>query len=224
MISLVTVLPQINVSSVELIKIKCIYDAYSDTALFWVQDETKAVISMLDGNMVIYNRSAQLEELREFIDVLSPSSVFSDADTLTALFGAEFERVYVMGRVAEGKYFPSDKPTSKAVYELLGTDGAELPPYEFFAVDFCHRINHGLAECFIKEGECAAVLFKTGDYALLNGIVSLKKGMGSIALSALMDRVSGKQILCCCRDTVQGFYIKNGFNRLYDAGYWRKRT
>ena len=79
MISLIKILPEINdACSAELIKIKCLFEAYSDIALFWSQDGTDTLISMLDGNMVIYAKNPDLEELKSFIDVISPKSIFTD--------------------------------------------------------------------------------------------------------------------------------------------------
>ena len=63
MITLTNELPEITTDSAELIKIRCLYDAYKndDKVLFWCQDGDRAVISMTDGNMIIHNRSADIE-------------------------------------------------------------------------------------------------------------------------------------------------------------------
>ena len=100
MISLVRTLPNLDTVSAELIKIHCLYDCYKNDnhVLFWSQDENKALISMTDGNMIIHNNSADLEELKEFVDVLSPACVFSDYDTLLGLHREPSERINVMWR------------------------------------------------------------------------------------------------------------------------------
>ena len=98
MISLVNTLPTLSLPHAEVIKINCNFNSYSDIAMFWVQNEGDAVISMLDGNMVIFNRDrkADICELREFVNVISCNSVFSDSDTLNLLFGNDFHKVFVM--------------------------------------------------------------------------------------------------------------------------------
>ena len=96
MISLVNEIPKLSLPLAEVVKINCNYNAYRDIALFWVQDKTRAVISMLDGNMIIYNNDADTDELGEFISLISPASVFSDADTLIKLFGNTFHKVSVV--------------------------------------------------------------------------------------------------------------------------------
>ena len=90
MISLVKQIPKLSLPYAEVVKINCNYNLYPDVSLFWVQDSDSAVISMLDGNMVIYNKNSDIDELKKFIDVISPQSVFSDAKTLTKLFGKNF--------------------------------------------------------------------------------------------------------------------------------------
>lgn len=222
MISLVKEIPQLSLPLAEIVKINCTYNSYRDIALFWVQDTDSAVISMLDGNMVIYNNHANIDELREFIGVISPLSVFSNADTLLSLFGNDFHKVCVM--TCKDKFtcdIQSDTLGSCDVYRLLDVDGLELPPYEHFAVDFCHRLNHGYLEYYALKEKCAAIGISDGQAVLVNGIASHQKGAGSLALRGLLSRYNITAIAVCNKDVVP-FYLKNKFNHSYDAGYWRK--
>jgi hypothetical protein len=102
MITLTNTIPKVELSA-ESIKINCLFDSYNndDNVLFWVQDDGKAVISMTDGNMIIYNKSADLEELKAFVDVLSPACVFSDIETLKGIDKAPPENINVMHRKAD---------------------------------------------------------------------------------------------------------------------------
>lgn len=224
MIKLTKNLPKIFAPKAELIKINCNFQIYPDDALFWVQNGQEALISMLDGNMVIFNNGADTEELREFIAVISPSSVFADADTLSLLYGEDFERVCV---VASNEEFvcdtPSDSISSDRLYALLSVDGLSLPPYEYFAPDFCRRLNHGGLGYYAKSGECAAITITDGEYTLLNGISSHKKGMGSVALCGALSRVESGYALAVCKEELLPFYLKNDFEHIYDGGYWRKQ-
>ena len=222
MISLVNEIPKLSLPLAEVVKINCAYNSYGDVALFWTQDQTRAVISMLDGNMVIYNNDADIDELREFIGVISPLSVFSDAKTLTALFEDNFHEVCV---VKSDKKFDcadiSDVVNSSEMYQLLNTDGLDLPPYEHFAVDFCHRLNHGELKYFAKKDLCAAIGVFDGQTVLVNGIASHKKGMGTMALQGLLSQYKTTAIAVCEKE-VMPFYLKNNFEHVYNAGYWRK--
>ncbi|MBR5473541.1 MAG: hypothetical protein IKU82_06110 [Clostridia bacterium] len=222
MISLVKDIPKLKESLAEVIKINCNYNSYKDVALFWVQNQNDAIISMLDGNMVIYNHNANCDELREFIGVISPLSVFSDADTLNALFGDSFHKVCVVK--SEHKFKTdvlSDNLGSGEIYKLLNVNGLDLPPYEYFAVDFCYRLNHGQLKYFALNGSCVAVCITDGQAALLNGIASHKKGMGTVALSGVLSQCDAPYIAVCENDVLP-FYLKNNFKHIYNAGYWRK--
>lgn len=221
MISLCKELPKTQKTCVETLKINCTYNSYKDIALFWIQDNGQAVISLLDGNMVIYNNNANLEELREFINVISPQSVFSDEKTLEALFGQDFYRVSVMqSNYCFNSDLQSDVVNSYEIYKLLDVKGLKLPPYEHFAVDFCHRLNHGNLKYFALKNLCAAVCISDGQAVLLNGIASHQKGMGSVALCGALSQYSVPKFAVCDK-SVENFYLKNKFSHSYDAGYWR---
>ena len=225
MISLVKAIPDFDAVNAEWVKIRCLFEAYSndDKVLFWVQDGDKAVISMTDGNMIIYNRCADIGELCEFVDMLSPACVFSDYGTLCDIGKKPKERINIVFRKAdiEGEAL-SDEASSRDIYDLLNVDGLSLPEYPYFVVDYCHRLNMGKADYFVLKNKCAAVTFNCGNMAIMNGIASHEKGYGSIALKAILQKNYGRDFLVCCRDSVLGFYKNNGFEPLYFGGYWVK--
>lgn len=225
MITLTKTLPDIGKINAEWVKIKCLYEAYKndDKVLFWVQDTDKAIISITDGNMIIFNNRANFEELKEFADVLNPACVFSDYDTLCSIDRKPQEKINIMYRLADiTESEKNDTLKSDEIYSLLDVQGLSLPEYPYFAVDYCHRLNLGLAECFAIKNKCAAVSFNCGDMAIMNGIASHEKGFGGIALKGILKKNYGRHFLVCCRDKVKGFYEKNGFEPLYFGGYWVK--
>lgn len=225
MISLTDSIPRPTLPNAELIKLNCTFDCYgdTDTALFWRQDNDCAAIGMTDGNMVIYNKNADTEELSEFVSAIDPCCVFSDIDTLCRLSLAPEESVSVMRRAADiDGQTDGDCLNSREIYDLLDVDGLSLPEYPYFAVDYCRRLNRGRADYFAISGKCAAISFCTGGFAIMNGIASRQKGYGSIALKAILQKNHGRDFVVCCRQSVKGFYEKNGFCELYKAGYWVK--
>ncbi len=225
MITLTDFVPPVAEKSAEWIKIRCNFECYPDNALFWVQDEGKCYISLTDGNMIIYNIAADLEELREFVEVISPCCIYSDLETLKAIDKEPREEAFVMARRAEGEIpFLSDSLNSRELYGLLDVEGLSLPEYEYFAVDICRRLNHGFAQYFGKKGAFAAISLNSGNYALMNGIASHKKGMGGIAIKGILALNRGREFLVVCRPAVSPFYLKNGFEFLYKAGYWVKEN
>lgn len=224
MIALATELSEVTKPSAEWIKIRCLYDSYRDgDVLFWSQDGGKAYLSLADGNLNLYRNGGDLSELREFIAFLSPDTVFGDLATLKALGLSDAEAVNVVSRKADiAGDTAGDVLSSKEVYELLHLPQFTLPDYPAFAVDYCRRLNRGYADCFGIKGKCAAVSFHTGGYALLNGIVSREKGCGTAALRAILQKNKGRELVACCADELLGFYRKNKFEMLYQAGYWWK--
>ena len=227
MISLCNELPFFNNDSAELIKIKCLFEAYKndDKVLFWCQDTDKSLISMTDGNMIIYNNSADIEELKEFVEVMNPACVYSDYETLCAIGRKPEERINIMSRMAdiEGETV-GDSLSSKEIYEILDVDGLSLPEYPYFAVDYCRRLNMGTAKYFALKEKCAIITFNTANKAIVNGLASRQKGFGAVALKAALQQNNGKKLFVCCRDKVKGFYEKQGFKLLYYGGYWVKNN
>lgn len=225
MIKLIDALPDLETTTAELVKIKCLFACYKndDKVLFWVQDDDKAVISMTDGNMIIHNNGADIEELREFIEVLGPVCVYSDYETLISVGKKPKERINVMSVLAaEETVTQSDTLDSKALYNLLDVDGLSLPEYPDFAVDYCRRYNMGFADYFGISNKCAAITFNCGEKAIINGIASHEKGWGSIALKGVLGKNIGREVFVCCREKIKEFYLKNGYKFLYHAGYWVK--
>jgi len=225
MISITKEITKVDIKDAALIKLRCLYECYKDdsSVMFWCQNGGDAYISLTDGNMIIYNKNADIKELSEFVSVISPCCVFSDLETLKAIGKAPNEEIYVYSIKAEkSEKTKSDELSSDELYSLLDVDGLSLPEYPFFAVDYCRRLNKGYADYFAIKGLCAAISFNTGRFAIMNGIASHKKGYGSIALKNILSKNEGRDFLVCCREKVRMFYEKNGFQFLYKAGYWVK--
>ena len=227
MVTLVDKIPEIDTLSAEWVKIKCLYNSYKNDSkvMFWTQNTDKCVIALTDGNMIIYNISADFEELTEFVDVINPACVFSDYDTLSKIGRKPKERINIIYRKADIKgETKGDSLSSREIYDLLDVEGLSLPEYPYFAVDYCYRLNHGFADYFALKGKCCAVTFNCGDMAIMNGIASHQKGMGSVALKGVLQKNYGRDFLVCCRDSVLEFYKKNGFCHKYYGGYWVKEN
>ncbi len=225
MIALSGSLPEITQPAAEYIRIKCLFDSYKDdrNTYFWIQDGGKAVISLADGDMTVYRTGEDTDELSEFINMVSPRSIFTSLETFKAVGIAPVKTVNVMCRISDVREETAgDTVSSKELYGILSAGGFDMPDYPPFAVDFCRRHNRGYADYFAVKDKCAAVSFHSGNYAVINGIVSLEKGMGGAALTAILGKNTGRTVLACCEDNITGFYEKYGFYRLNRAGYWWK--
>ena len=225
MINLVNRLPVFEKNNAELVKIYCLFESYKDDnkVMFWTQDTNKAIISFTDGNMIIFNNNADIDELKTFVDVIAPVCIYSDYETLCLLDRKPKEKINVMMRCADIKgETKGDELSSKEIYELLSVKGLSLPEYPYFAVDYCRRKNLRHADFFALKNKCAVISFNYKNKAIINGIASHEKGCGAIALKAILQKNFGRDLLVCCRDLVKGFYEKNGFKPLYFGGYWVK--
>ena len=222
MIALTDFLPEASELNAEYVRIKCLFDCYKDDkdVLFWEQNGGKAYISLASGDMTVFCENGDLTEIKEFISVISPRSIFGSLEALKKLGFSDIHSVFVMSRKADilGETI-GDSLKSREIYDILNVKEFSLPEYPYFAVDFCRRINHGTADYFAIKDQCAAISFHTGNYALLNGIVSREKGLGTVALRAILQKNYGRELIVCCEENLIGFYEKNGFKKLYKAGY-----
>lgn len=227
MIALTDFLPEAKAPNAEYIRLKCLYDCYKDDkdTCFWSQNGGEAYLSLAGGDMTVFCENGDTDEIKEFISVISPGSIFGSLKVLERIGLKGVHSVYVMSRKADilGETV-GDSLNSREIYDILKVKEFSLPEYPYFAVDFCRRLNRGLGDYFAIRDKCAAVSFHTGDYALLNGIVSREKGLGTVALRAILQKNYGRELIICCEEKLMGFYEKNGFKKLYKAGYSCKQA
>lgn len=227
MITLTESLPEVSKPSAEYIRLKCLFDCYKDDKdiYFWSQDGGDAYISLANGDMTVFCENGDTREMKEFISVISPRSIFGSLEVLETLGLQNIHSVEVLSRKADiSGNSAGDSLSSREIYDILNVKEFTLPEYPYFAVDFCRRLNKGFADYFAVRNKCAAVTFHTGNYAILNGIVSRQKGFGALALKAVLQKNYGRTLLVCCEENLIGFYEKNGFKKLYKAGYWCRQA
>ena len=204
----------------EMLKIENLFTAYGDEAQLFCQSGGDTVIFLLGKDAIISGNADG--EIKSFLSFIRPDSVFSTAENLKTLFGSFREaNVLILKKPPKisGNAF-ADSLSSREAYDILNADSFDLPPYEYFATDYCRRLNRGLIKVFAKKGLCAAVTLEGDKYRMLAGIASHKKGLGGALLTCA---VSGdKPVLCVAEDALLPFYTKYGFEPLYKAGYWRK--
>lgn len=227
MITLTDNLPEASEPKAEYVRLKCLFDCYKDDkdTLFWSQNGGEAYLSLASGDMTVFCENGDINEIKEFISVISPQSIFGSLKVLERIGLKDIHSVEVMSRKADilGET-AGDNLKSREMYDILNVKEFSLPEYPYFAVDFCRRLNRGLADYFAIKDKCAAISFHTGNYALLNGIVSREKGLGTAALRAILQKNYGRELIVCCEENLIGFYEKNGFKKLYKAGYRCKQA
>ena len=135
MIRLTSALPEIHSLSAEYLRIRCLFDVYKDDpgVLFWEQGEGQAYLSLADGDMTVYNPAGDAEEIRSFLGMLSPETVFSDLKTLEALGLVPLQKSTVLYREADlPPKDESDPLSSRELYDLFLSGGLLLPDYPVF--------------------------------------------------------------------------------------------
>lgn len=214
---------KVDTETAEGIKIFETKECYDDLALFWEQKGSPLVISMLDRNMVISGKTNDYTELKEFLSLINPSSIFSSKEVLDGLNLTKKSLIVDVLRLENPRKTneKSDELSSKDVYGILLSSGLEVGNYEYFAPDFCLRSNKGRLKYFGMKNKCAAVSIGTKNI-LINAVASLEKGFGTKCLNGLIMKNDAKTVLVCAKEEITPFYLRNGFIKKYEAGYWRK--
>jgi len=213
--------PKERSNGVENIKIREFYCCYGDIALFWEQSDSLLSIAMLDGNMILDGKCGDITELKEFIKMINPKSIFAKSELLENLgLNKNITNAFVMKIFSlERENLTSDELSSKDVFSILNGGGLSMPPYEYFAVDFCRRLNLGRLKYFgLKDKACAVSIGEKE--ILINGILSKEKGFGSYCLKGILSKNKNKTVYAVCKEDVKPFYLKNGFIQEYKVGYW----
>ncbi len=220
MIKSVDILPDFAAKSPQEVRFRVLYKAYGNSALFFKDTNSDTLFALSDGDLTVLYGGGDLKEIASFISFLSPNSVFCD-EKFAELSGYKTQNVLCFENKSEKGLPDISKTDSKAVYNILEKGGLSLPPYEYFAPDFCLKINKGLAVCAYNEN-AAAVIQKCDDAGILTGIASLKKGEGGKILAEAIKLSGCKKIFAVCETALVPFYLKNHFLPAGKAGYWRK--
>ena len=226
MIRFVKTLPDLKANKISLAKILALYKAFGGTSLspdFWVQESEgnlTAALCLYGSEMTVYCHNANLEELRDFIRVVSPKSVFTEKENV--LFEASVLKAVFLKELPINTSFAENKAPLKDLYHklCLGCDGDVcLPSFEVFAPDVSHRLRHNSASAITSDFG-AALCFTFDGGGVISGISVDKnlrqKGLGSKMLNEISSLVGGK-IFACTQKENQEFYIKNGFTLIGEA-------
>ena len=223
MITLCKDLPEINVRNVVFVKLACLFSAYRDydkIALFWVQTDEEntptAIISLIDNNMTICRKNGDLEELKSFINAISPANIFTDLDTANEL------NLKIVTECASLKKSPPFDTTRKIentyeglerVYDILSKH-LSVGQRDGFIADMSHRIRHGVAGYVTGKHSAGVILFNE-NYATLAGIAvesdSRRSGLGSATLNRLLEIIRDRTVFICAEYKNVPFYENNGF-------------
>ncbi len=229
MIRLTKQLPDGVFCDVAAAKIYCNFAAYANyenIALFWVQQQdtkSTAVMCLIDGNFTLSTNGADIDELRDFIKVISPDTVFTDCVTAQKLgLNIKTECAVCVSEYPHTSGAAIEN-TNLGITALYGIMKDFFPiDKQSFTADISHRIRHN--SCIYVTGNySAAVMLLSARFAVVTGIcVDAKKqlkGLGSATLHRLLNSARDRTVYACCDEDTLDFYLKNGFKRLENSAY-----
>ncbi|MBR6572676.1 MAG: GNAT family N-acetyltransferase [Clostridia bacterium] len=222
-------LPELCDNKISLAKILSLYKAFGNTKIspdFWIQENESvitAVLSLYGNEMTFYCNNGDLEEIWNFIRVISPKRVFTEKENLIDHCNATIKQVFLKNLPLKETVSATSVPLKK-LYEklLLGQDGdVSLPCFENFCGDISHRLRHNGAVSITKDfGAALSFIYDGG--GIISGISVDKShrnnGFGSKLLKEICEKTGGN-IFACTDEKNKEFYIKNGFSYIGDIAY-----
>lgn len=192
-------------------------------AQFW-QGEGLA-LGLMDGTLSLAGTPQNLEEVRSFVKMLRPDSVFCPARLAQMLGiccqagGPVLAKQLPVGVKAAEITAQPDSQTLRGMWELLADGGMALE-WEGFYLDISHRLRHGAAVAISRQAEGrlagCALAFLWGQEALLTAVAVRKEcrgqGIGS-ALVRQMERLLGGRRIYLLREAGKNraFYRRLGY-------------
>lgn len=218
-----------NACDAALIKIKCTYKAYNacdSIAQFYhgvtEQNTVYAVIGKLSGYISLWTDRSQTEELKNFLNFLGYTGIFTSLDTAIFLNLRIDERCLVFKATPPfEKVCGHEMCSPRELMEIL-RQGLTIPNGDEFVADVSLRTLHSCAD-YVTENGGGALLFFDDTDAFVNGIAVPEhlrgNGQGSKILKMLLSRAQDRNVYACCVEKNKNFYIKNGFSLIGQAAY-----
>lgn len=209
-------------------KLRAVALAYGferDFARFWT--DGSAAYCLLDGGLSIAGSPGDIEESREFLDMLGPDSVFCERGLAGELELAVSTEGAVMAKdLPEGEPQGLLPPGLREVHALLTAAGIPMD-FEPFYLDMSHRMRHGIALALGKyvSGELAGgavISAAAGGEAVLSALAVREdcrgRGLGTELMGDVERALPGHR-LYLFRESGRNreFYKKLGFT---EVGRW----
>lgn len=202
-------------AAVRLCSAAAAYGNDNSVLLCWLQysgEQVTAAVCSLQGDVMAQTgEGADLDELRQFLSVIAPRSLYSSV----RLYEEQAEHpVYARNIVGGGRF---ELPDFKAAYKVLERNFT-LPEFEYWYVDMSHRCRHGHSVC-VADADGAAGAHYYGGTAILCGIAAAEQGTGGgrRLLERLRDAMPSQviRIMAAVRPAgPHGFYLRCGFERV----------
>lgn len=179
-------------------------------AMFWVQDNSRAVLAKVDDSLLLEDLGAEYGEIAEFIRMLDVKRISCSESAAQKLGLAANSCGEIMvcksGVKLECSFEVEINPGLRSIYELLcecQTENFVPPEFEPFYMDMSYRTRHGAAlSVGIRHGgklvSCALCSSVTRNSAVISAVACApefrRKGFGKAAVSALIAQLNRKNI------------------------------
>lgn len=213
-----------------LVKIHCLYFAYgvgSKVVGFFKQiddnNNITALISVAGGNVNLWQKNADIEELKSYLNFIGANNVFTSLDTANKLALKSIKPCFLMKTQQDvlNKGCVIGEETPRRILEILKT-GLVIQNDDEFLSDVTYRLYHGAAG-FALSDKGAGLVFKSKVCSIIGGLAVLpdfrrKGGFGSELLKELREQSISSNFFVCCEEKNIGFYNKNGLIVVQKAG------
>lgn len=190
-------------------------------ARFWEQRSSsgeRALIASVDGNVTVAGEVCDADELARFLYAIGYANVMSDVP-----LGLENERgfdVYLLDCDGAGKahepHEPPEPPDYRAAYAAL-TSEFDMPPFDVWYVDICHRVRHSTAVIEQLSGGVAVAAGFEGEW-LITGIAvpeaDRRSGIGRELIHLLAESNGCRRLYAAVKtEAAAEFYCSCGFEK-----------
>ncbi len=190
-------------------------------ARFWEQRSPsgeRALIASVDGNVTVAGEVCDADELARFLYAIGYANVMSDVP-LRLENGRKFD-VYLLDCDGAGKAHeppePPEPPDYRAAYAALASE-FDMPPFDVWYVDICHRVRHSTAVIEQLSGGVAVAAGFEGEW-LITGIAvpeaDRRSGIGRELIHLLAENNGCRRLYAAVKtEAAAEFYCSCGFEK-----------
>lgn len=185
-------------------------------ARFWEQRSPsgeRALIASVDGNVSVAGEVCDADELARFLRVIGYVNVMSDVP-LGLENGRGFD-VYLL-ECDGGSDEAAEPPDYRAAYAALASE-FDMPPFDVWYVDICHRVRHSTAVIEQLSGGVAVAAGFEGEW-LITGIAvpeaDRRSGIGRELIHLLAESNGCRRLYAAVKtEAAAEFYCSCGFEK-----------
>ncbi|MBQ5591203.1 MAG: hypothetical protein IIU65_05945 [Clostridia bacterium] len=178
------------------------------------KDEKCAIINIIDNSATVFMFLNHLqEELFDFLNFFGIKNLFCNFNFENAKKKSVLKSSETNG---EKHYDTTLFPDYKSVFSLLKEEFL-INDYNNFVSDLSFRLKHNMAKIICEDFGFVFTLWETKSSAVISAIAvngeSRNANKGSSLLQSIVYdlKCENKDIYVYCEESLEGFYIKNGF-------------